>query len=154
MHPDTLYGKLVAGHTVLRLDEENVLLYADLHILNEYTSPQAFAGLRARGVPVAVPGQNVAVVDHIIPTHPARYRTIGDPASALQASNLKRNCDEYGIPLFDTNDPLQGIEHIIPPELEMIRRALLILAAESQKTIKEAFAPWVSASARLKSSMY
>ena len=134
MHPDTLYGKLVAGHTVLRLDEENVLLYADLHILNEYTSPQAFAGLRARGVPVAVPGQNVAVVDHIIPTHPARYRTIGDPASALQASNLKRNCDEYGIPLFDTNDPLQGIEHIIAPELGMIRPGMVVLCGDSHTT--------------------
>src|SRR5437879_3140277 len=113
MHAKTLYGKLVAGHTVLRVDEENVLLYADLHILNEYTSPQAFAGLRARGIRVAAPGQSVAVVDHVIPTHPTRYRTIEDPASALQAASLRRNCEEYGIPLFDTNDPLQGIEHII-----------------------------------------
>jgi 3-isopropylmalate/(R)-2-methylmalate dehydratase large subunit len=134
MQPNTLYGKLVAGHTVLRLDEENVLLYADLHILNEYTSPQAFAGLRARGVPVAVPGQNVAVVDHVIPTHPTRYRTIGDPASALQASNLKRNCEEYGIPLFDTNDPLQGIEHIIAPELGMIRPGMVVLCGDSHTT--------------------
>src|SRR5260370_9305141 len=105
MHPETFYGKLVAGHTVSRLDEDNILLYADLHILNEYTSPQAFAGLRSRGIRAAVPGQNVAVVDHIIPTHPGRHRTIQDPASALQAINLKRTCDEYGIPLSDMNDP-------------------------------------------------
>src|ERR1700731_3766595 len=119
MHPETLYGKLVAGHTAFRLDEDNVLLYADLHILNEYTSPQAFAALRARGVRVAVPGQSVAVVDHIIPTHPVRHRAIYEPASALQAATLKCNCTEYGIPLFDTNDPLQGIEHVIAPELGM-----------------------------------
>jgi len=134
MRSDTLYGKLVAAHTVSRLDEENVLLYADLHILNEYTSPQAFAGLRARGIPVAVPGQNIAVVDHIIPTHPVKHRTIQDPASALQASNLRRNCDEYGIPLFDTNDPLQGIEHIIAPELGMIRPGMVVLCGDSHTT--------------------
>src|ERR1700704_768096 len=134
MHPDTLYGKLVAGHTVLRLDEENVLLYADLHVLNEYTSPQAFAGLRERGVRVAVPGQNVAVVDHIIPTHPVQHRTIKDPASALQAANLRRNCDEYGIALFDTNDPLQGIEHVIAPEVGMIRPGMVVLCGDSHTT--------------------
>jgi 3-isopropylmalate/(R)-2-methylmalate dehydratase large subunit len=134
MQPDTLYGKLVASHTVARLDEDNVLLYADLHILNEYTSPQAFAGLQARRVPVAAPGQNVAVVDHIIPTHPVAHRTIEEPASALQATNLKRNCDEYGIALFDTNDPLQGIEHVIAPELGMIRPGMVVLCGDSHTT--------------------
>jgi 3-isopropylmalate/(R)-2-methylmalate dehydratase large subunit len=134
MHPETLYGKLVAAHMVSRLDEDNVLLYADLHILNEYTSPQAFAGLQTRGIRVAVPGQNVAVVDHIIPTHPVNHRTIQDSASALQAANLKRNCDEYGIPLFDTNDPLQGIEHVIAPELGMIRPGMVVLCGDSHTT--------------------
>src|ERR1700704_1679720 len=134
MHPDTLYGKLVAGHTVLRLDEENVLLYADLHVLNEYTSPQAFAGLRERGIGVAAPEQNVAVVDHIIPTHPVRNRIIRDPAAALQATSLKRNCDEFGIPLFDTNDPLQGIEHVVAPELGMIRPGMVVLCGDSHTT--------------------
>ena len=134
MHPETLYGKLVDGHTVVRLDEDNVLLYADLHILNEYTSPQAFAALRTRGIGVAAPSQNVAVVDHIIPTHPDMYRTIEDPASALQATNLRRNCHEYRIPLFDTNDPLQGIEHIIAPELGMIRPGMVVLCGDSHTT--------------------
>src|SRR5260370_7127306 len=115
MHAETLYGKLVAGHTVSRLDEDNVLLYADLHILNEYTSPQAFAGLHARGVRVAVPGENVAVVDHIIPTHPVQHRTVNDPASALQAATLSRNCDAHGIALFDTNTPLPAPDNVIPP---------------------------------------
>jgi 3-isopropylmalate/(R)-2-methylmalate dehydratase large subunit len=116
------------------LDEDNVLLYADLHILNEYTSPQAFAGLRARRIRVAVPGQSVAVVDHIIPTHPVKHRVIEDAASALQAINLKRNCDEYGVPLFDTNDPLQGIEHVIAPELGMIRPGMVVLCGDSHTT--------------------
>ena len=63
----TLYQKLVETHTVARLDAQNVLLYADLHIMNEYTSPQAFAGLHEAGRGVAVSGQQMAVVDHIIP---------------------------------------------------------------------------------------
>ena len=82
----TLYQKLVESHTVAQLDAQNVLLYADLHIMNEYTSPQAFAGLAEAGRAVAVPGQQMAVVDHIIPTHPVRVRVIQDPASALQVA--------------------------------------------------------------------
>ena len=86
--PRTLYRKLVDSHAVTALDEQNVLLYCDLHLMNEYTSPQAFAGLHERGRGVSVPGQNMAVVSHIIPTHPVAHRVIQDPASALQAANL------------------------------------------------------------------
>jgi len=132
--PRTLYEKLVDSHCVRALDDEHVLLYADLHIMNEYTSPQAFAGLRQRGLPVRRPWQNVAVVDHIIPTHPLKHRVIQDPASALQAANLARNCELHGIPLFDTNDPLQGIEHVIAPELGMIRPGMVVLCGDSHTT--------------------
>jgi len=135
----TLYQKLVQSHTVARLDEQNVLLYADLHIMNEYTSPQAFAGLREAGRPVLVPGQQVSVVDHIIPTHPVSFRTIQDPSSALQASNLAKNCKEHGIVLFDTNDALQGIEHVIAPELGMIRPGMVVLCGDSHTTTYGAF---------------
>ena len=135
----TLYQKLVESHTVARLDEQNVLLYADLHIMNEYTSPQAFAGLKEAGRGVAVPGQNLAVVDHIIPTHPVRFRIIQDPSSALQASNLAKNCTEHGIVLFDTNDALQGIEHVIAPELGMIRPGMVVLCGDSHTTTYGAF---------------
>ena len=135
----TLYQKLVDTHTVARLDAQNVLLYADLHIMNEYTSPQAFAGLREAGRAVAVPGQHMAVVDHIIPTHPVRVRVIQDAASALQASNLAKNCAEHGIVLFDTNDALQGIEHVIAPELGMIRPGMVVLCGDSHTTTYGAF---------------
>jgi 3-isopropylmalate/(R)-2-methylmalate dehydratase large subunit len=130
----TLYQKLVESHTVARLDAQNVLLYADLHIMNEYTSPQAFAGLKEAKRPVPVPGQHMAVVDHIIPTHPVRFRVIQDPPSALQASNLAKNCNEHGIVLFDTNDVLQGIEHVIAPELGMIRPGMVVLCGDSHTT--------------------
>lgn len=130
----TLYQKLVASHTVAALDEQNVLLFCDLHLMNEYTSPQAFAGLHEAGRGVPVPSQNVAVVSHIIPTHPVRHRIIQDPPSALQASNLKANCDRHHIPLFDTNDPLQGIEHVVAPEHGMVRPGMVIICGDSHTT--------------------
>src|SRR3546814_12866540 len=79
------------------------LLYAELHVMNKYTSPQAFAGMSKANRTVAVPGAHVAVVDHIIPTHAVAPRVIQDPASALQAANLRRNCEQHGIALYDTN---------------------------------------------------
>jgi len=132
--PRTLYQKLVDSHTVRRLDEDNVLLYCDLHLMNEYTSPQAFAGLHEENRKVAVPGQNVAVVSHIIPTDASPIRVIHDAASALQASNLARNCSYHGIPLFDTNDAMQGIEHVVAPEHGMIRPGMVVICGDSHTT--------------------
>ena len=134
MKSNTLYRKLVESHAVVELDEQNVLLFCDLHLMNEYTSPQAFAGLHELGRKVAMPGQNVATVSHIIPTHPDAHRVIQDPASALQASNLKQNCCYHNIPLFDTNDQLQGIEHIIAPEHGMIRPGMVVICGDSHTT--------------------
>ena len=132
----TLYDKLVASHEVARIDDEHILLYVDLHIMNEYTSPQAFSGLAARGRGVLRPGQQMAVVDHIIPTHPvpAALRVIADDASSRQALNLKRNCDAQGIALFDTTDPLQGIEHVIAPEHGMVLPGMVVLCGDSHTT--------------------
>ncbi len=134
MSPKTLYRKLVESHSVRDLDAQNVLLFCDLHLMNEYTSPQAFSGLYEHDRSVSMPGQNVATVSHIIPTTPDENRVIKDPASALQASNLKRNCEYFGIPLFDTNDALQGIEHIIAPEHGMIRPGMVVICGDSHTT--------------------
>lgn len=134
MTATTLYRKLVDAHTVAVLDAQNVLLFCDLHLMNEYTSPQAFAGLHAAGRGVPMPGQNVAVVSHIIPTHPVRQRIIQDPPSALQASNLRANCTRHGIPLFDTNDRWQGIEHVVAPEHGMIRPGMVVICGDSHTT--------------------
>ncbi|MBU3620463.1 3-isopropylmalate dehydratase large subunit [Polynucleobacter sp. CS-Odin-A6] len=130
----TLYQKLVDSHTVTELDEEHVLLFCDLHLMNEYTSPQAFAGLDERHRSVPVPGQNVSVVSHIIPTHNESPRRIADPASLLQAVNLKKNCTKHHIPLFDTNDTLQGIEHVVSPEHGMIRPGMVVICGDSHTT--------------------
>jgi 3-isopropylmalate/(R)-2-methylmalate dehydratase large subunit len=130
----TLYRKLVDSHTVAVLDEQNVLLFCDLHLMNEYTSPQAFAGLHEQGRAVQEPGQNVAVVSHVIPTHPTTIRVIADAASALQASNLHANCVRHGIPLFDVNDAMQGIEHVVAPEHGMIRPGMVVICGDSHTT--------------------
>jgi 3-isopropylmalate/(R)-2-methylmalate dehydratase large subunit len=111
----TLYQKLVDSHIVSTIDAENVLLYVDLHLMNEYTSPQAFAGLEARKRSVRRPRQQLAVVSHVIPTHTETPRVIRDAASRRQAETLAHNCAKAGIRLYGTNDPQQGIEHIVAP---------------------------------------
>ncbi|MDR5773377.1 MULTISPECIES: 3-isopropylmalate dehydratase large subunit [unclassified Caballeronia] len=130
----TLYQKLVESHLVSRIDEQNVLLYVDLHLMNEYTSPQAFSALDARGRAVRRPHQQLAVVSHIIPTHAESPRVIRDEASYLQAQNLARNCERAGIRLLAANDPLQGIEHIVAPELGLIRPGMVVLCGDSHTT--------------------
>ncbi len=85
--PKTLYAKIVDAHTVKRIDAQTVLLYCDAHFANEYTSPQAFAGLGERGVPVAVPDAHLCVVDHIIPSEDVTPRVIHDHASLVQAES-------------------------------------------------------------------
>ena len=132
--PETLYRKLVDSHTVARLDQASVLLYADLHMMNEYTSPQAFSALRGAGRTVAAPRQQIAVVDHVVPTHPDPRRAIQDPASAALAGNLAGNCRAQGIMLFDAEHPLQGIEHVVAPELGMIRPGMVVVCGDSHTT--------------------
>lgn len=132
--PTTFYKKLVDSHTVSHIDDQNVLLYVDLHLMNEYTSPQAFSGLADKNRPVRRPKQQLAVVSHIIPTHAESPRVIRDAASLLQADNLARNCNKAGIRLFAANDPLQGIEHIVAPELGLIRPGMAVLCGDSHTT--------------------
>lgn len=137
----TLYQKLVDSHTVLSIDEQTVLLYVDLHIMNEYTSPQAFTGLAERGRDVLRPAQQFAVVDHIIPTAPlpVGQRIIQDVPSRRQADNLQSNCSRHGIRLLGTNDHLQGIEHVVAPELGLVRPGMTILCGDSHTTTYGAF---------------
>lgn len=130
----TLYRKLVDSHTVTKLDAQNVLLFCDLHLMNEYTSPQAFAGLDEKGRGVAMPGQNLAVVSHVIPTEPGAIRIVHDAASALQARNLQKNCRQHHIPLFDIQDALQGIEHVVAPEHGMVRPGMVVICGDSHTT--------------------
>ena len=132
----TLYQKIVESHTVFRVDDEHVALYADLHIMNEYTSPQAFAGLAQKNLPVRCPEKQMGVVDHVIPTHPVAVdkRTIMIDAAAHQAANFTRNCARHGIHLFDVRDRAQGIEHVVAPEIGLIRPGMVVLCGDSHTT--------------------
>jgi 3-isopropylmalate/(R)-2-methylmalate dehydratase large subunit len=136
MSSHTLYQKLVGSHTVSTIDAEHVLLYADLHIMNEYTSPQAFAGLRDKGLGVRRPRQQMGIVDHVIPTRPVpvSQRRIEIVDAAKQATNFTRNCAEHGVHLFDIDDPVQGIEHVVAPELGLIRPGMVVLCGDSHTT--------------------
>jgi len=132
----TLYQKIVDSHTVLRVDEQHVALYADLHIMNEYTSPQAFAGLAEKNLLVRCPEKQMGIVDHVIPTHPVAVdkRTIFIDAAANQAANFTRNCQKHGIHLFDVKDREQGIEHVVAPEIGLIRPGMVVLCGDSHTT--------------------
>ena len=137
----TLYDKLVDNHTVATLDPggETVLLYIDRSILNEYTSPQAFTGLRDAGRRVWRPEAMLGVVDHVNATTPRRTPQMPDPGGAEQVAYFDRNCRDFGIELFDILHPLQGIEHVVAPELGLILPGMAVAAGDSHTTTYGAF---------------
>ncbi|MBA2570153.1 MAG: 3-isopropylmalate dehydratase large subunit, partial [Chloroflexi bacterium] len=114
--PRTLVEKIWDDHVVAEEPGVPAVLAVDLHLIHEVTSPQAFTGLRARGLTVRRPGQTVATADHSIPTHP-RSLPILDPMAAHQVQQLTRNCEEFGVPLHGLGSTYQGIVHVIGPEL-------------------------------------
>lgn len=132
----TLYQKLVDSHKVEIIDSENILLYVDLHIMNEYTSPQAFTSLHEKEREVLRPGKQLATVSHIIPTHNVAIqdRTIPDKTCETLADNLEKNCKRHNILCYGTTDPHQGIEHIITPEQGLVRPGMVILCGDSHTT--------------------
>ncbi|WP_217430353.1 3-isopropylmalate dehydratase large subunit [Parasulfitobacter algicola] len=136
----TLYEKLVRQHTVTQLDDEHVLLYVDFHIMNEYTSPQAFAGLHTADRPVWRPQAHLAVVDHVNPTRPIQsLNDIEDEGGRLQIETLSKNCIRHNIQLFDLFDPRQGIEHIVVPENGFAWPGMVIACGDSHTTTYGAF---------------
>lgn len=135
MKPKTLYEKHIDSHTVRTLDDKgHVLLYIDRQVINEYTSPQAFSGLRDAGRRVWRPETSLAVVDHVNPTAPLRTRQMPDAGGARQVSYLAENCAEFGIELFDILDSRQGIEHVVAPEQGFILPGMVIAAGDSHTT--------------------
>ncbi|QMV52361.1 3-isopropylmalate dehydratase large subunit [Ewingella americana] len=135
MKPRTLYEKHIDSHSVRTLDDKgHVLLYIDRQVINEYTSPQAFSGLRDAGRRVWRPETSLAVVDHVNPTAPVRTRQMPDAGGARQVSYLAENCQEFGIELFDILDKRQGIEHVVAPEQGFILPGMVIAAGDSHTT--------------------
>jgi len=131
----TLYDKHIDSHTVCRLDDQgHVLLYIDRQVINEYTSPQAFSGLRDAGRSVWRPETALAVVDHVNPTAPKRIAAMPDAGGARQVSYLAENCADFGIELFDVLDKRQGIEHVVAPEHGFILPGMVVAAGDSHTT--------------------
>jgi 3-isopropylmalate/(R)-2-methylmalate dehydratase large subunit len=136
--PRTLFEKLWETHVVCATKDQPSLLYIDLHLVHEVTSPQAFAGLRAAGRRVRRPNLTIATVDHNVPTTD-RTLPISDPIAARQIEALQQNCAEYAIRLFDIGSPEQGIVHVIGPELGLTQPGMTIVCGDSHTSTHGAF---------------
>src|SRR6201984_2426574 len=134
----TLFEKVWNEHVVSSAPDRLPLLYIDLHLVHEVTSPQAFDGLRAAGRRVRQPNRTIATVDHNIPTEP-RGTPITDPIAARQIEALQKNCHEFGIRLFDIDSPEQGIVHVIGPELGFTQPGMTIVCGDSHTSTHGAF---------------
>ena len=136
--PKTLFEKVWEAHLVSEPTGRSPIIYIDLHLVHEVTSPQAFDGLRAAGRPVRQPLRTVATVDHNVPTEP-RGTPIADPIAARQIEALQKNCKEFGVRLFDINSPEQGIVHVIGPELGLTQPGMTIVCGDSHTSTHGAF---------------
>src|SRR5882724_8356126 len=134
----TLFEKLWDAHVVREPKDQPALLYIDLHLVHEVTSPQAFEGLRVGNRGVRRPDLTVATVDHNVPTTD-RSLPIADPIGAKQIDTLRRNCLDFGIQLFDINSAEQGIVHVIGPELGLTQPGMTIVCGDSHTSTHGAF---------------
>jgi 3-isopropylmalate/(R)-2-methylmalate dehydratase large subunit len=136
--PRTLFEKVWDAHVVTQFPEGPALLYVDLHLVHEVTSPQAFEGLRLNRRRVRRPELTVATLDHNVPTGD-RSLPIADQVSALQVETLVRNAREFGIQLFDLDSPEQGIVHVIGPELGLTQPGMTVVCGDSHTSTHGAF---------------
>ena len=134
----TLAEKVWDAHVVRRAEGEPDLLYIDLHLVHEVTSPQAFDGLRLAGRSVRRPDLTLATEDHNVPTIGIEL-PIADPVSRTQVDTLRRNCADFGIRLFPMGDAEQGIVHIIGPQLGLTQPGLTIVCGDSHTSTHGAF---------------
>ena len=134
----TLYDKIWDAHCVAQREGEPTLLYIDLQLVHEVTSPQAFAGLRERGLKVRNPHRIVATIDHSIPTH-ARNLPIADPIAARQVAQLQLNCAEFDVPLYGPGSGHQGVVHVFSPELGLTQPGMTLVCGDSHTATHGAF---------------
>jgi 3-isopropylmalate/(R)-2-methylmalate dehydratase large subunit len=136
--PQTLFQKIWNSHILAQQPDSPAVLYIDLHLVHEVTSPQAFAGLRSRGLRVRRPNKTLATVDHSVPTHD-RSLPILDQMAARQIQMLEDNCREFGITLYGVGSPHQGIVHVIGPELGFTQPGCTIVCGDSHTATHGAF---------------
>ena len=132
----TLAEKVWNAHVVRRNDGEPDLLYIDLHLLHEVTSPQAFEGLRIAGRPVRRPDLTLATEDHNVPTTPG---PITDPVSKVQVETLRDNCAEFGVQIYPMGDAEQGIVHVVGPQLGLTQPGTTVVCGDSHTSTHGAF---------------
>jgi 3-isopropylmalate/(R)-2-methylmalate dehydratase large subunit len=138
--PRTLFEKVWQQHIVAAPENEPSILYIDLHLVHEVTSPQAFEGLRLAGRKVRRPDRHIATVDHNVPTTSAYDRLhIVDQIANTQVSALRKNCKDFGIEFFDVQDSSQGIVHMIGPELGATKPGMTIVCGDSHTSTHGAF---------------
>jgi 3-isopropylmalate/(R)-2-methylmalate dehydratase large subunit len=136
--PKTLFQKIWDSHVVAQQSGSPAVLYIDLHLVHEVTSPQAFTGLRRRGLKVRRPDKTVATMDHSIPTTPQDVPIV-DALAAAQIKQMEVNAAEFGIPLYGMDSPQRGIVHIIGPELGLTRPGMTIVCGDSHTATHGAF---------------
>jgi len=136
--PRTLFEKVWDAHVVRAAEGEPDLLYIDLHLVHEVTSPQAFDGLRSAGRSVRRADLTVATIDHNVPTTD-RSLPIADAIAAKQIEALRANCAQFGVRLFDINSKEQGIVHVIGPELGLTQPGMTIVCGDSHTSTHGAF---------------
>src|SRR5213596_601113 len=134
--PKTLFDRVWESHVVAEPPGEPALLYVDLHLVHEVTSPQAFESLRLAGRSVRRPELTVATMDHNVPT---REGPITDPLARAQLDALRRNCEEFGIPLHATGSGREGIVHVIGPELGLTQPGMTVVCGDSHTSTHGAF---------------
>ena len=132
----TLFERVWDAHVVREEVDGPALLYVDLHLIHEVTSPQAFEGLRLAGRPVRRPDLSVATMDHNVPTQDG---PITDPLARAQLEALRRNCEEFGVPLYATGSGREGIVHVIGPELGLTQPGMTIVCGDSHTSTHGAF---------------
>src|SRR5215510_4488637 len=135
--PRTLVEKVWDAHVVHQAADEPDLLYIDLHLVHEVTSPQAFDGLRLAGRGVRRPDLTLATEDHNTPTD--NLTTIIDPISRTQIETLRRNCAEFGVRLHPLGDAEQGIVHVIGPQLGLTQPGTTVVCGDSHTSTHGAF---------------
>ena len=134
----TLAEKVWEDHVVRRAEGEPDLLYIDLHLVHEVTSPQAFDGLRATGRPVRRPDLTLATEDHNVPTIDIDL-PIADPISRAQVDALRANCAEFGVPVFSLGNVEQGIVHVVGPQLGLTQPGMTVVCGDSHTSTHGAF---------------
>src|SRR5512143_1182864 len=136
--PKTLFQKIWDSHVVIKEPDSPEVLYIDLHLVHEVTSPQAFTGLRQRGLKVRRPDKTLATMDHSIPTTPL-YFPNADAMATAQIKQMERNAAEFGITLHGMTSPHRGIVHVIGPELGRSLPGMTIVCGDSHTSTHGAF---------------